>query len=115
MTFGRPPVSEEVRFNALIDKTGECWLWLGSTCRGYGQFRRGAAGGFKMVKAHRFAYELWVGPVPDELLVCHECDNPLCMRPKHLFVGTQLDNQTDMWNKGRQSINTTGVRLYEDA
>ena len=66
-----------------------CWEFLGFTSRkGYGQLRfRG-----KNVKAHRLAHEAWIGPVPDELVVMHSCDNPPCINPEHLSAGTVLDN-----------------------
>ena len=75
-----------------------CWEWTGGTrSTGYGAFR--VAG--RAWSAHRWAYTLSFGPIPDGMLVCHSCDNRLCVRPTHLFLGTHLDNQHDMIRKGR--------------
>ena len=73
-----------------------CWEWLGaSTGRGgYGRTWTGA-------RAHRVAYELAVGPIPDGLAVCHTCDNPPCCNPAHLRVGTQAENLAEMRERGR--------------
>jgi hypothetical protein len=73
-----------------------CWLWL-SYCdlNGYGRF------GHARRYAHRVAWELTQGPIPDGLQVCHHCDNPPCVRPDHLFLGTQGDNVRDCAAKGR--------------
>jgi hypothetical protein len=88
----------EQRFWAKVEKTATCWVW--TACRhpqGYGQF--GCAG--RIVKAHRVAWELTHGPIPDGLQVCHRCDNPPCVNPDHLFLGTQRDNNHDCIAKGR--------------
>ncbi len=91
------------RLWARVDRSGEgCWLWQGCThAKGYGILRddRGRAG--RAVRAHRVAYELTYGPIPDGLLVCHRCDNPRCCRPDHLFLGSPLVNSTDMRVKNR--------------
>lgn len=76
-----------------------CWLWLLCTNRdGYGLAfvpnRRGQP-------AHKLAYQLFVGPIPDDRIVCHTCDTPLCCNPRHLFWGTCSDNMQDMVSKGR--------------
>jgi hypothetical protein len=84
-----------------VDKSGECWIWLGRVAgKGYGQI---TTKWFTTEIAHRIAYMLEVGPVPDGMLVCHHCDTRLCMRPSHLFIGTDRDNVQDMLRKGRSN------------
>lgn len=73
----------------------DCWFWRGR-CTGDGYPRWG------MSYAHRMAWKLARGPIPDGLFVLHRCDNPSCVNPDHLFVGTQSDNMRDMVEKGRQ-------------
>src|SRR5690348_8920651 len=95
---GPKPISPETRFWAKVEKTATCWLWKGTTSRGYGNFRVGSStdGTRRKVLAHRFSYELAYGPT--DLLVLHknECHNPLCVRPDHLYAGTYEDNNNDV-------------------
>lgn len=94
------------RFWSNVDKTGECWLWTGSKTFDknhinfkYGQFMING----KNFRAHRLAYFLAFNTCPSEFFVCHTCDNPSCVNPNHLFLGTHLDNVKDMCSKNRQS------------
>jgi len=95
--------SMENRFKLKIEvqKDG-CWKWLGYKNKsGYGSFY--ALG---ETLAHRFSYRFYVGDIPKGLMVCHTCDNPSCVNPKHLWVGTSSDNQQDCVNKGRARRNS---------
>jgi len=91
----------EERFLSKIKKTKNCWFWLGSLRKGKMKYGRFAVSHRKNVIAHRFSYELYKGKIPDGLLVLHSCDNPSCVKPGHLFIGTQKDNMQDMVKKGR--------------
>ena len=88
------------RFLRHVNKTNTCWLW--TACKnkaGYGN-----VGVDRKIKlAHRVAHELFIGPIPKDLCVCHKCDNTSCVNPSHLFTGTQNDNNQDCIQKGRAS------------
>ena len=84
-------------------KSNGCWQWLHRVnSKGYGQMAYvPIEGKRRTVKVHRMAYKAFIGPIPKGLLVCHTCDNPGCINPDHLFVGTPKDNTQDMMQKGR--------------
>ena len=89
--------TDKERFWGKVVKSDGCWLWTGNKFQGYGQIR--FAG--KTRRAHRVAWELTRGSIPAGLYVCHHCDNPSCVNPGHLFLGTQTDNMRDCLAKGR--------------
>jgi len=89
------------RFLEKVDRKSdqECWLWTGSKVnRGYGQFKFTPT---KNISAHRSAYLLMIGEIPDGLHVCHKCDVKTCVNPSHLFLGTGEENHEDKRLKGR--------------
>jgi hypothetical protein len=107
-TDDRKPPSASERFWSKVNKDGllhptlgtACWLWTASTClSGYGTF------GFRrrLIKAHRYSWELHHGTIPDGLFVLHRCDVSRCVNPDHLFLGTLADNAADRDCKGRQA------------
>jgi len=96
------------RFWSKVEKTDYCWNWTAhKDNKGYGRIEING----KNCYAHRISWEMHYGKIPEGLFVCHHCDNPLCINPKHLFLGTQKDNIRDAIKKGRMNhlINNNNV------
>ena len=96
----------EPYFWSLVDKTENCWIWLGGRYGdGYGRVWKDG----RRQAAHRVAYELSISIIPDGIQACHHCDNKLCVRPDHLFLGTQADNMQDWTKKGLNKALANGT------
>lgn len=96
------------RFWRKVKKSDGCWEWTGTkNSRGYGMFTPTPG---KRVLAHRFSWEMENGRIPDGLFGCHRCDNPGCVRPDHLFVGTNSDNIRDAVAKGRIDMRAVSAK-----
>jgi hypothetical protein len=91
-------MTPDQRFWSKVQKSDGCWEWQGArNWKGYGEHSVNC----RAIKAHRYSWALHHGPIPDKALVCHRCDNPCCVRPDHLFIGNNSDNQRDAVKKGR--------------
>lgn len=99
LTPVQPKLTLAERFWKYVAKSDGCWEWIGHR-QGAGYGRIGLGDKVKL-GAHRVSWELHNGPIPDGLWVLHRCDNPPCVRPDHLFLGTNADNVADMIAKGR--------------
>jgi hypothetical protein len=100
----------EDRFKNFVmpEPNSGCWLWMGGENRqGYGQIGNGNG---KDVRAHRVSWEIHYGPIPDGLDVLHKCDNPPCVNPQHLFLGTPQDNMDDCCKKKRQAYGSRNFK-----
>jgi hypothetical protein len=92
-----------------VDMPDRCWEWTGPRfTKGYGHSQL-TIDGTVYIGAHRIAYVLTNGPVPNGTMVCHTCDNPPCCNPDHLWAGTYTDNQLDAFAKGRRSRHNAGT------
>lgn len=95
-------LTEEARFlkRVIVGKPTECWTWTGSVMKvgWHGQWRNAAG---EIEPTHRAAWRLFKSPIPEGVHILHRCDNPICVNPGHLFMGTQSTNMLDMWAKGR--------------
>lgn len=106
--YGKNPYQPLVRdlgdiskFKLKYEETDGCWEWQGAKdIKGYGKFTL-RENRIRTEKAHRIAYKLEYGNIPQNMLVCHKCDNPSCVNPEHLFLGTDSDNMIDMVIKNR--------------
>ncbi len=89
----------QIFFDKVL-KTDGCWIWQGGKLNGYGFIQIN----YKRLYAHRLSYMIHKGDIPKGLLVCHSCDNPICVNPGHLWLGTKSDNSKDMWSKQRNVV-----------
>ena len=116
-------LSMEERFWSFVDRPDplNCWVWMGKDCLpgGYGRFSvsgSGSKGTRRRELAHRFSWSLVHGDIPINLEILHRCDNPPCVNPAHLFLGTQSENIRDAVRKGRMphGVNHHNAKLTPD-
>ena len=96
--FNRGSLASELEYRSIPEPNTGCWLWMGPPDNGgYGSIRFGG----KLMKSHRASWTAFRGEIPTGMCVLHQCDNPSCINPEHLFLGTRADNIQDMIQKGR--------------
>ena len=104
----------EARFWALVAidfRPGACWHWRGAVENGYGRFKLNGG----RSAANRVSFALFNGEAPSGKFICHRCDNPICVRPDHLFLGTPTDNMMDKVNKRRHAFGSrTGTAILNE-
>ena len=95
--------TSEENFWAKVDRSGDCWIWTAAkNQKGYGFFW--PVGSKRWIGAHRYSFFIEHGQFDQHKQVCHRCDNPSCVRPSHLFLGTVRDNAIDASKKGRLKL-----------
>lgn len=100
-------MNDTQRFLAKVKKSTKCWEWTASKDGfGYGMFSLYG----KRQGAHRASWQIFKGQIPKKMYVLHKCDNPSCVRPGHLFIGTQKENVKDAVSKGRHKTNRGDVK-----
>ena len=107
MSYPKQPIIQRFNSKYVVDPITNCWNWTAATNgAGYGYF----ANDQRIPKlAHRVSYELFKGPIPDNICVCHTCDNSICVNPNHLFLSNHQGNMDDKVNKNRQTKGETNA------